>query len=72
MRWLDGITGSMNMNQFAHILGKLQEMVRNRDACHAAVHGAVESHMMGRLNNKTLKLPDGDDKDQSRQIGNRE
>lgn len=47
-------------------------MVRDREPRCAAVHGAVESHMTGRLNNKTLKLPDGDDEDQSRDIGNRE
>ena len=33
MRWLDAITDAMNMN-----LGKLQEMVRDREAWHAAVH----------------------------------
>ena len=43
MRWLDGITDSMNMNQFAHLLGKLQEMVGNRDACHAVVHGVAKN-----------------------------
>ena len=35
MRWLDDITDTMNMN-----LGKLQEMVRDREAWHAAVQGS--------------------------------
>ena len=34
MRWLDDITDAMDIN-----LGKLQETVRGRDACCAAVHG---------------------------------
>ena len=34
MKWLDGITSAMDMN-----LGKLQEMVRDREACCAAIHG---------------------------------
>ena len=38
MRWLDGITNAMNTN-----LGKLQEMVRDRESLHAAVRGITES-----------------------------
>ena len=37
-RWLDGITDAMDMN-----LGKLQEMVRDREAWRATVHGAAKS-----------------------------
>ena len=38
MRWLDGIIEAVDMN-----LGKLQEMVRFREAWHAAVHGVAKS-----------------------------
>ena len=50
MRWLDGITNSMVMS-----LSKLQEMVKDREAWRAAVHGVAKSLTGQQLSNNIIK-----------------
>ena len=54
MGWLDRITDSMDMNEWTQMnLSKLLEIVKDREAWHAAVHGVAESDATYQLNNAT-------------------
>ena len=57
MRWLDGITGSVDMS-----LSKRQEIVKEREAWYAAVHGVAKSRIQQQLNNNEQKKKKSENK----------